>query len=287
MEIAIALPTMIPGTAGSTVLEWASRAETLGFSAVAATERVVYPGYEPISVLAAAAARTSRIGLLTNVLIAPLRSAVELAKQAAGLDQLSGGRFVLGLAPGVRSDDFTAMQRDYRGRVAELDRMLAVMHRIWAGEPVEGSRRPVAPAPVNGTRVPTLMGGTTAAAAERVARWSDGWTAPGLTPQRTAVLADRVRRAWAVAGRSGRPRIVMLLRFALGADVDQAAQAFVRDYFAVLGPAAEDFVRNTPRTPAEITAGLRAFADCGVDQVVFHPTVADATQLDRLADAVR
>jgi alkanesulfonate monooxygenase SsuD/methylene tetrahydromethanopterin reductase-like flavin-dependent oxidoreductase (luciferase family) len=286
MDISLALPSMIPGTAGSTVLEWADRAEARGFSSLAATERLVYPGYEPMSVLAAAAGRTTRIGLLTNVLIAPLRTPVELAKQAAGLDQLSGGRFVLGLAPGIRADDFEMAERDYPGRVDRFDRMLDQMHRIWAGGALPGLDRAVGPEPVEGGRVPTLLGGVSAATADRVARWSDGWTAPGLTPERTSVLAERVRLAWSRAGRAGRPRIVMLSRFALGADVEQAASAFVRDYFAVLGDGVEDFVRQTPRTAAAITAALRAFADCGVDEVVFHPTASDVTQVDRLADAV-
>jgi alkanesulfonate monooxygenase SsuD/methylene tetrahydromethanopterin reductase-like flavin-dependent oxidoreductase (luciferase family) len=284
MDIAIALPTMIPGTTGGTALEWATRAENRGFHALAATERVVYPGYEPMSVLAAAAGATSRIRLMTNVLIAPLRTPVELAKLAAGVDQLSGGRLTMGLAPGVREDDFQAAERDYPGRVKRFDEDLELMHRIWAGELVPGLDQRVGPPPFNGTRVPTLMGGVTAAAAQRVARWSDGWTAPGLTPERTAVLADRVHRTWTAAGRQGRPRIVMLLRFALGTDVQDAASAFVRDYFAMFGQAAEEFVLHTPRTPAAITDALRAFADSGVDEVVFHPTVSDVTQVDRLAD---
>ncbi|MFD0922715.1 LLM class flavin-dependent oxidoreductase [Saccharopolyspora rosea] len=272
----MALPNMIPGTPGTALLEWAVRAEERGFSSLAATDRLVYPGYDPVSALAAAAGRTSRIGLLSNVLIAPLRAPVELAKQAAGLDQLSGGRFTLGLAPGVRADDFDAADRDFTDRVARFDRDIAALRELWAAGTV-------GPRPVRG-HVPVLVGGVTAAAAERAARWADGWTAPGLTPDRTSELADRVRKAWSRAGRPGRPRIVMLLRFALGADVAEAADAFVRDYFAVLGPAAEDFVRDTPRDAASIRAALRAFADCGVDEVVFHPTVGDPAQVDRLAD---
>jgi alkanesulfonate monooxygenase SsuD/methylene tetrahydromethanopterin reductase-like flavin-dependent oxidoreductase (luciferase family) len=285
MDISVALPNMIPGTTGEALLRWPAIAEERGFSGIAVTERLVYPGYDPLTVLAAAAARTSRIRLMTNVLIAPLRTPVELAKQAASLDQLSGGRFVLGVAPGVREDDFQAAGRDFADRVERFDRDMETMRAAWAGQVPGRLGRRVGPDPVRGNRVPVLIGGVTASAAERAARWADGWTAPGLPASRTARLADRVRAAWQRSGRDGQPRIVMLSRFMLGDDAWQAGTAFMRDYFAVLGDAAEDFVRATPRTAAEITKVIGVYADCGVDEIVFHPTTADVQQLHRLADA--
>lgn len=284
MDISLALPNMIPGATGATLLEWSAIAEERGFAGLAATERLVYPGYDPLIALAGAAGATSRIRLMTNVLIAPLRSAAELAKQTAGLDQLSGGRLVLGLAPGVREDDFAAADRDFTGRVERFDRDLRSLHDLWAGKQPPGLERPVAPAPVRDDRIPILIGGLTEAAARRVARWADGWTAPGLSADQTMRAADQVRSAWSGAGRSGAPRIVMLLRFALGEDAQESAAAFVRDYFAMFGAAAEDFVRATPRTETAITEALRTYADCGVDEVVFHPTVAELAQVHRLAD---
>lgn len=287
MEFGIALPNTIPGTSGKVLLDWAARAEERGFSSLAATERLVYPGYEPLTVLAAACGVTSRIRLMTNVLIAPLRSGALLAKTAAGLDQMCGGRLVLGLAPGVREDDFVAVQRDFGTRTTRFDHDLELMHRVWRGDPLDGCDLPVAPPPVAGTAIPLLLGGISAAAARRVARWGMGWTAPGLSPQQTLAGAERVRREWQAAGRSGQPRVVMLLRFMLGSDVAEAARGFVRDYFAVLGAqAAEEFVASTPSDAKAIAESVRVFADCGVDEVVFHPTVADPSQVDRLADVL-
>jgi alkanesulfonate monooxygenase SsuD/methylene tetrahydromethanopterin reductase-like flavin-dependent oxidoreductase (luciferase family) len=282
MEISVALPNMIPGATGTTLLEWARAAEERGFAGLGATERLVYPGYDPLIALACAAGITTRIKLMTNVLIAPLRSAAELAKQTASVDQLSGGRLTVGLAPGVRADDFDAAGRDFPGRIARFDQDLHELHDLWAGKPPAGTDRAATPSPVRDNRIPLLIGGLTETAARRVARWADGWTAPGLSAEQTSQAAQRVRAAWREAGRTGDPRIVMLLRFALGDD--DAAAAFMRDYFAVLGAAAEDFVQATPRTPAAITEALRVYADCGVDEVVFHPTVADVAQVHRLAD---
>ncbi len=72
-------------------MEWARRAEALGFSTLATIGRVAYPTYEELVALAAAASVTERIGLMPNVLLAPTRDPVLLAKEAASLDQLSGG----------------------------------------------------------------------------------------------------------------------------------------------------------------------------------------------------
>src|SRR5205085_5003594 len=68
MKIGIGLPTTIPGTPGRLLVDWARRAEELGFSSLATIDRIVYPCYEPLTVLAAAGAATQRIGLFTNIL---------------------------------------------------------------------------------------------------------------------------------------------------------------------------------------------------------------------------
>ena len=91
MDIGIGLPATIPGTSGTLVLEWAKRADSGPFSSLGILDRLVYANHEALITLAAAAAVTRRARLMSTVLLAPLRGAGVLAKQAATIDALSGG----------------------------------------------------------------------------------------------------------------------------------------------------------------------------------------------------
>src|SRR5688500_18035824 len=109
MQVGIGLPNPIPGTRGRLLVAWAKRAEARGFSSLATIDRIAYPSYESLISLAAAAAVTERIGLVTNILLGPTRDPVLLAKEAASVDQISDGRLTLGLGVGGREDDFVAV----------------------------------------------------------------------------------------------------------------------------------------------------------------------------------
>src|SRR5207253_7871718 len=98
MEIGIGLPSTIPGVDRDSLLDWARRSDEAGFSLLGTIDRLVYPNYESLIALAAAAGVTERIGLATAILIAPLRNAAILAKQSPTIDNLSDGRLTLGLA---------------------------------------------------------------------------------------------------------------------------------------------------------------------------------------------
>src|SRR5262249_56454997 len=108
MDIGIGLPNTLPDTPGTLLVEWARRAEQRGFTGLATIDRLVYPNYDSLIALAAAAGTTTRIGLVTNILVAPLYRPAILAKAAASLDQVSNGRLTLRLAAGGRGGAFAA-----------------------------------------------------------------------------------------------------------------------------------------------------------------------------------
>jgi alkanesulfonate monooxygenase SsuD/methylene tetrahydromethanopterin reductase-like flavin-dependent oxidoreductase (luciferase family) len=288
MKISIGLPSPIPGTPGGLLVDWARRAEGRGFAGLATIDRIAYPSYDSLATLAAAAGATRHIGLMTNILLAPLYQPALLAKASASIDQLSGGRLTLGLAPGNRPDDFALTGHEMRHRGREFDRGLEVMHAAWRGETPEGGTAGVAicPPPVSGDRVPILIGGTSDKAVERVVRWGAGWTAGGAMPQMVAPFYQRVRTAWAEAGRAGEPRLAALAYFSLGDDAEEASRQYLTDYYAFTGDFAKMIADNALRTPDAIRATVAAFADAGCTELYFDPTAARLDQVDRLADLV-
>src|SRR5947209_13195030 len=159
MDIGIGLPNTVPGVDGRRLVDWARDAEQAGFSTLGTIGRLVYPNYEELVALSAAAAVTSRIRLTTSVLLAPLYSnSALLAKQAASLDRLSGGRLVLGLGLGGREDDFTASALPTKGKGRRLDEQLTEMKRIWSGEHY-GYAGAIGPEPVRRGGPELILGG--------------------------------------------------------------------------------------------------------------------------------
>ena len=127
MNVGVGLPSTTPGTDGGLVLEWARRADAGPFSSVAVLDRVAYSSLEPFVTLGAAAAATTRVQLATMIAIAPLRSTALLAKQAASVHALSGGRMTLGLAIGARTEDYDVAGMEHRGRGLRLSEQLAYL----------------------------------------------------------------------------------------------------------------------------------------------------------------
>jgi alkanesulfonate monooxygenase SsuD/methylene tetrahydromethanopterin reductase-like flavin-dependent oxidoreductase (luciferase family) len=283
MRIGIGLPNTLR-IDGPAVVQWARRAEERGFSALATIDRIVYPSYDSITALAAAAGATSRIELFPDILLGPAYPPVWLAKAAASLDALSGGRLVLGLGVGGRPDDFEVMQRPFQRRGRLLDEALDLMQRAWAGEPVTGHGLPIGPAPADGKRVTTLIGGGADAAVRRTVRYADGWTAGGVPPEAIAPMVTRVREAWREAGREGEPRIAALVYF--GLSDPEASKQSLRQYYAFLGEWGERIAESAVRSPDAAREVAKAFENVGVTDLVFDPTVADVDEVDRLADAV-
>lgn len=283
MDIGIGIPNSVQGADGPQLLDWAKRAEDAGFSTLASIGAVSYPNYEELTVFAAAAAITHRIRLMTNVLIAPARSTAELAKQAATVDQISGGRLTLGFGVGWRPADFTLTGRDFNQRGELFDQQLRDLRIAWAGEALQSGTRPVSPPPVQNP-IPVLIGGTNAAAVRRVVEHAAGWTAGGMPPEAVGEFAQRVREAWAEAGREGAPRIVALAYFGLG-DTEQESRRNMLHYYEPMGEQVATMIADgVLRSPEAVRAALQGYQEAGVDELVLDPSVADPAQVDLLAE---
>ncbi|MFC4121550.1 LLM class F420-dependent oxidoreductase [Nonomuraea zeae] len=164
--------------------------------------------YDPLLVLAAAAATTTRIRLGTSILILPERNPLVLAKQVATLDHLCGGRLDLGIGIGWSPEEFRALGIPFERRGARADDYLAAMNRLWQDDPAthEGefvSFRDVLswPKPVQQPRPPVIVGGQSLGALRRAARHGDGWISWMLPVEEVGSTTDRLRDECAAAGR--------------------------------------------------------------------------------------
>jgi alkanesulfonate monooxygenase SsuD/methylene tetrahydromethanopterin reductase-like flavin-dependent oxidoreductase (luciferase family) len=280
MDIGIGLPNAVRGVDRKGTVEWARRSEAAGFASLGTIDRIAFPNYESLISLAAAAAVTERIRLVTDILLLPLRANTALfAKQTATLDHLSEGRLVLGLAPGGREDDYELSGVDFHSRGRIFDRQLEELGPLWRGE------RGVGPAPANGERPTLLIGGTSDKAFTRAARYADGWTLGGGTPDMFGEALEKLRAAWQEAGRDGEPRTMALFYYALGDQAEKHARDDLIDYYGFLGDYAEQILAGAAKDPDTLRAYLSGFEAAGVDEVMCFPTAIDPEQVDLLAEA--
>lgn len=282
MRIGIGLPAAVPSVDATTLGDWAARSEHRGFCSLGVIDRLVYDNLDPLIALAAAAARTERVELLTTVLnVAWRRNAVALAKQLASLDHISGGRLTAGLGFGGWPQDHEVSGVPISGRGALFDEMLATMRRVWDGG-VSGASGPIPPHPPGRPRL--LIGGFVPASFRRVAAIGEGWVGPsfGFEPLVTGVAA--AEDAWAQAGRSGHPRIVAERYFCFGDAADEIAGHYLMHYYGhgyVAAVRADTIIRRQ-----HLHTELSRLRDAGCDDLILLPCSHDAQQVDLLAAAL-
>jgi probable F420-dependent oxidoreductase len=166
------------------------------------------PFLDPLIALTAVAAHTKTVRLGTGVNILSQANPLLLAKQAASLDVLSGGRFMLGAGIGWLKEEFDAMGVPFERRGARYDDYLIAMRKVWSGEVVEHQSDFINwsgfqsyPLPKQEGGVPIIIGGHKGKAFERIAKLGDGWFAPTNDAAGLAPLLERLKAACDDAGR--------------------------------------------------------------------------------------
>jgi probable F420-dependent oxidoreductase len=189
---------------------------------------------DPLIGLSFAAAATTTIGLATGVLLLPEHNPVVVAKQAATLDWLSGGRFTLGVGIGWSREEFDTLGVPFERRATRTTEYVAAMRTLWhddtasfAGEFVHFDRVRLNPKPVRDRRIPIIVGGNTDAALRRVVSWGDGWY--GYNLRDVAAVAERVALIRRLCGESrrdpGELQLAVALEHLRGTDVPALSEA--------------------------------------------------------------
>jgi alkanesulfonate monooxygenase SsuD/methylene tetrahydromethanopterin reductase-like flavin-dependent oxidoreductase (luciferase family) len=281
MQVGVGLPSTVPGAHGQLVIEWACRADEGPFSSLGVLDRLVYDSFDPLITLAAVAGVTHRVKLATTIVVGPLHNTALLAKSAASLDALSGGRLVLGLAVGARKEDYEAAGVDYRDRGKRLSHQLSSLRTIWEDSLI-GPKPPRSNGPV------LLVGGSSDSGYARMVRYADGYVHGGGPPRAFARAADKAYAAWSDAGRPGKPQLWAQGYFALGDNaVKEAGYRYLKDYYAFTGPFAERIASGLLTSPQAVAQFIRGYQDAGCDELVLFPTVPELDQLKRLSEVLQ
>ncbi|GAA4306747.1 LLM class flavin-dependent oxidoreductase [Actinomadura luteofluorescens] len=211
MRLGVNVPNFGPGTDPGVLRQWARTVEGLGFDLLMVSDHVAitadvaaqYPApfYEPFTTLSWLAGVTERVRLGTTVLVVPYRHPLLIARMAANLNDLSGGRFVLGAGVGWAREEYAALGVPYTRRGALTDEYLRAIRAAWEDE---GDYR--------AGRIPLWIGGNSDAALRRAVRVGDAWH-----PLRFALpwLRGALERLKTVADEQGRPMPGLEPRIAL------------------------------------------------------------------------
>jgi alkanesulfonate monooxygenase SsuD/methylene tetrahydromethanopterin reductase-like flavin-dependent oxidoreductase (luciferase family) len=230
------------------LLDLGQHAEQLGFEAIWAGDGpLARPRHDPLIMLTALAARTERVVLATGVLLGALRPALLLAQATSTLDQISEGRFVLGLGAGFPFPEtqrqFEAVGVPYTGRVGRLAETIAVLRLLWqaTGEPIdyEGhhlqlSEVALQPVPYTTGGPPLWLAGAGETAERRVGRIADGWLPYLPSPQLYEEGLARVRAAATEAGRDTAPLPGLYVTVALDPSPQRAQErlaSYIETYY--------------------------------------------------------
>ena len=279
------------------VVRFARAAERLGFDSIWALDRI--QGHqsvlEPLVLLTTAAAVTRRIRLGVAVLILPLRSPVELARTAASLDQLSGGRLDLGVGLGVDRERVRAVGLDPARRAERMADSVAVIRALWSGEraTVEGATLGIRdwmirPTPAQRPSPPIWFGGHHPDALRRAVAMGDGWLGAG-----SASMADFGREIAFVReelARQGRDeasfglgkRLYLALEDRRGVR-GRAIRGWLADHYRDPDKADKVAAVGPPRVIVEAALEI---VDRGGRLVIFHPVTDQERQMREIADEV-
>lgn len=291
MQIGMTLPVMEPGLDAATLERWSRAIDEGPFSSLCFGERMAFDNPDALTLLGAVAAWTSRVRIITTVVVPQLHEPVPLAKALATGDVLSGGRLTVGLGVGGREEDYRAAGADLADRtIAQLGERAEVLRRVWRGERVVEAVLPVGPPPVQPGGPPLLVGTTGPKTLRAAATWASGLAGVSLDLDLGAMgaLFDVARSAWAEAGNPA-PHLATSTWFALD-DGDGAARGQVhrhlRHYMNWLPDGLVDALSaraGFAGTEAELLDVIRRVEDTGADELHLIPTSSDPAQVERVA----
>ncbi len=273
MNFGIVLPTFGPGASRLAIIDTALAAERLGFDSVWVTDHLALPQadaerfgriFEALTTLSYLAASTSRVRLGISTLVLPQRNPVEVAKEVATIDALSGGRVIFTAGIGWSEGEYDNLGQDFKNRGRRMDEALKVLRTIWRGgttvsfqgEFYRFTQAVISPPPVQAGGPPLWVAGNSPAALMRAVYYADGWHPTSLGAEKIAEQLSAVRPLL-----GGRPFTVCSR---LHVNITE-----------------ESTGKPLSGTPEQIREQLHAYKQAGVDYVILYFDSESAGERER------
>ena len=290
MKIGVTIPNNWGVQDPQQVLEFGPLAENLGFDSIWVMDHLFNTGYirerledrpyyHPMSTLSYLAATTSKVILGTSVLVLPYHNPVELAKYAATLDQISGGRVTLGVGVGAMTEEFDALGISMRNRGSLTNECIDMMKELWSSNlPKYQSNRwdfsdlYFSPKPLQKS-IPIWVGGSSPGAIRRTALRGDGWHPTGLSAEDYALTKRQIIDIATAAGRDSSK-----MEWSTRVEVE------------VHGKPSSERASSRSTLPGDhpdiVTAGIKSYEEAGVKHIVLALNSGDVDALKRLMETI-
>lgn len=293
MRIGMTIPFMEPGWNRQTMQQWANEVDNGPWSSLALGERITFINPEFMTSLAACAAWTHRVELISTVSVLTMHNPVLMAKQFATIDVIADGRLTVGVGLGGRREDYEAIGADWsHHRIAKLEENVNVLRRIWNGEQVlPRAKRIVEPLPVQAGGPKILAGVIGPKSIAAAARYADGLSGFSFMASLDDIQQsfDAFRAAWQAEGRNGKPRLIASFWYGIeqkGKEqmvrhLDRYLNFMPADVAKQLAPVAG--FNGSINDLKEFLAEIKAL---GADDVVLVPTSTDINEIHLLAKEI-
>ena len=289
MKLGIGLPnTLVPDVNRGMFLDWARAADQAGFHAFGTIDRPSGDYWDPLIALAAAASVTERVRLGTTILQLPNRNEVMVAKQAAVIDRLSGGRLDLGLGIGWDAEDYKVLGARWPNRGKKFERQIRKIRRVWrAAKKATPETHALGPAPMQKPLPPIWIGANKPRGIARAVEMADGYIFGAAGAERMVEAAPKLR---AEAEQAGKKKFQLggLAYVAIGDDPDAALAAAARSYRRYYGAVPDDqLAQRIHAGPVDVVAqAIKEYEPAGLDVLWLFPEIPEVKQVEMIAEAI-
>jgi len=291
MRIGMTIPLMEPGWTRDSMRQWAQEINQGPWASVAMGERITFVNPEFMTSLAATAAWTERVELISTVSVLTMHNPVLMAKQFATIDVISNGRLTVGIGTGGRKEDYESIGADWGNhRMAKLEENAQIMRRVWAGDKsvLPKALSIVEPLPVQPGGPKILVGAIGPKSIAAAAGYADGLSGFSMlaTLDEIKQSFDQFNTAWKAAERSGKPRLIASFWYGIEQKGKEALEAHLTRYTNFMPKDLSGYLipnSGFRGSLAEIKNFIDEIRKLGADDVILAPTHTNLEEIKQLA----